>query len=300
MRRTEGEYEEGEMPNEQPIISVGEGTLLDSGGDPLNQKELANMDRVIHPVTNLADLVIDIGLDPVDPFIAQVGSRLVGPEQGSGQQISGKGVLASHGLDSGEECISSWDNIPDPLCNPMDGSASSNNNNSIEMSFSAGTVGASKEGEIPISDENKKKKRMEGKAKPMSSKKMAIKGRKSSNARIGGVVRFKDCVLHNQKSFQGIQKKRTLKNGFKRGGKASLEGMSNFNSSCSMSLTNKDRRKCVLSKKNPSVVANEVWNIGKSIGLNFNGNDTVLIQRLGEMEERDRREAGRVVGGRGG
>lgn len=133
---------------------------------------------------------------------------------------------------------------------------------------------------------------MEGKENKSVLKKNNTKGRKILINSFCGGARFKDVVMKSQTKSLGIQKKSGTQRATKKGGISGSEGMSSstFFGSCA----NKVWKNCLLDNGNPAVIANEVWNFGKTVGLGFNGDKSSVVRRLESMEVRDRREAGRV------
>ncbi|KAJ1429939.1 hypothetical protein SESBI_07999 [Sesbania bispinosa] len=55
----------------------------------------------------------------------------------------------------------------------------------------------------------------------------------------------------------------------------------------------------VVLEENPQLVANKVWHIGEKLGVTLEGETMKMVQKLTEMEERDRKVVGRIrsVGG---
>lgn len=69
----------------------------------------------------------------------------------------------------------------------------------------------------------------------------------------------------------------------------------------SISCGNVEWRNCLVDKRNSSQIAKGVWEFGKQIGLNYKGPEEEIIKKLEGLEDRDRRAAGKEVGGyRGG
>lgn len=61
---------------------------------------------------------------------------------------------------------------------------------------------------------------------------------------------------------------------------------------CSNSSSNISWRNCLVDKKKPSVMAREVWDFGKTVGLQCKAPDEEVVRRLEEMENRDKLAAG--------
>lgn len=117
-------------------------------------------------------------------------------------------------------------------------------------------------------------------------------------SRISAGPRLKDVAFKNQMKTLGTQFKRRSQAVSNKGSKGGSQGTSNSTSLKSCSI--KNGRKFLIDKNKPSEIANEVWSFGKALGLQSDGNEVAVLQRLERMEERDRRDARRGEGSKGG